>query len=265
MTWRNVRLAVSRKFRIAAKDKYGIEGDLLKGLIMRLAPGDIVPECIGNSCCAICSCKQDRGNSRLVLGWSLDNPLQFFSYCNNCDREWQAERRKLPAHKFVVWINSNNRIEHFETRDSALHTVMTVAAQGFCAGPAGYNARDALYLCNMAEKAYPASFWSERSSLSLPLETFFMNRNIDHRIRYLNKLDEEWEDSVKWADNVIEELRGGFDFQKEKKKAWTSEWEKQWKTFVANKDFHGKEGRICWSKYEWRFFKEKCQGRSLVE
>lgn len=127
---------------------------------MRLAPGDIVPGCIGNSCCAICSCKQDRGNSRLVLGWSLDNPLQFFSYCNICDRECQAERRQLPAQKFAIWINSNNRIEDFETRDSALRTVMTVAAQGFCVGLAGYNARDALYLCNMAKKAYPVSFWS---------------------------------------------------------------------------------------------------------
>ncbi|KAF8929080.1 hypothetical protein BGZ47_001284, partial [Haplosporangium gracile] len=92
---------------------------------------------------------------------------------------------------------------------------------------------------------------------------FFMNRDIDHRIRYLNKLDEEWEDGVKWADDVIEELRGGFDFQKEKN-AWTSEWEKQWRAFVTNKEFHGKEGRICWRKYEWCFFKERCQGRSLV-
>lgn len=94
--------------------------------------------------------------------------------------------------------------------------------------------------------------------------SFLMDRTLDQRIQYLNKLDEEWEGGVKWADDVIEELRGGFDFQREKNKAWTSEWEKQWKTFVTNKEFRGKKGRICWSKYEWRFFKERCQGRSLV-
>ncbi|KAF9956748.1 hypothetical protein BGZ70_009789 [Mortierella alpina] len=179
---------------------------------------------------------------------------------------------------------------------------MTVAAQGFCVGPAGYNARDALYLCNIAEKASPASFWSGtqliitaagnicptrkfttdrivfRDGKALPYgaeeqilvassefeNCFFLDRNIDQRIQYLNKLEEEWDDGVQWADEVMEELRDGFDFEREKKKAWTNEWEKQWKAFVANKEFNGKKGRICWRKYEWRFFKEICQGRSLV-
>ena len=91
-----------------------------------------------------------------------------------------------------------------------------------------------------------------------------MNRNIDQRIQYLNRLEEEWDDGVKWADEVMENLREGFDFEKEKKNAWTNEWEKQWKAFVKRKEDGGKGGRICWRRYEWRFFKEICQGRSLV-
>lgn len=132
----------------------------MEGLIICLAPGSVIPECIRNSRCTICSCKQDRGNSRLVLGWSLGSPLKYFSYCNNCDRELQAERRRQLRRKYSVWISSCGRLENFESRDVALHTIMTVAVQGFCYGPARYNARDALYLCNMADKASPSSFWS---------------------------------------------------------------------------------------------------------
>lgn len=91
-----------------------------------------------------------------------------------------------------------------------------------------------------------------------------MDRTIVQRIQYLKKIEEEWEEGVKWADGVIQELQGGFDSQSEEDEAWTNQWEHRWKVFVKNKDFKGHRERVLWTKHEWRYFVKRCQGRSLV-
>ncbi|KAK5828307.1 hypothetical protein F5H01DRAFT_360223 [Linnemannia elongata] len=244
--------------------------------------------------------EQDRENSRLILGTSINTPLRFFSYCKRCDRVQQAKRRQEPMGKFKRWIES--RLGEFESPNSALDTIMTVAVQGFCFGPAIYNSKEELYLCTMAKEASPKCFWSglqltvAASGVGCPTKKFtadrivfhegcalpygakeqflvassefanyfFMDRTIVQRIQYLKKIEEEWEEGVKWADGVIQELQGGFDSQSEEDEAWTNQWEHRWKVFVKNKDFKGHRERVLWTKHEWRYFVKRCQGRSLV-
>ncbi|KAI7820866.1 hypothetical protein BC939DRAFT_494449 [Gamsiella multidivaricata] len=91
-------------------------------------------------------------------------------------------------------------------------------------------------------------------------ELLFMDRTVDQRIQYLKNIEQGWEDGVQWTDHIIEELRDGFDAEKEKK-PWTAEWEQRWRKFVNSKVHRD---RVVWSKFEWRFFLETCQGRSLV-
>jgi hypothetical protein len=47
-----------------------------------------------------------------------------------------------------------------------------------------------------------------------------------------------------------------------KEKAMDDRVGKKWKTFVGSKQQD--EDRIKWTKWEWRFFRETCQDRSLV-
>ncbi|KAF9118705.1 hypothetical protein BGW39_000929 [Mortierella sp. 14UC] len=202
--------------------------------------------------------------------------------------------------KFNVWIRA--RLRDFESRDSALHTIMTVAVQGFCFGPAAYNSREGLYLRKMAKEVSPKCFWSglqltvTAGSAVCPTKKFtadrivfhegralgygakgqllvassefancfLMDRTLAQRIQYLKKIEEEWEEGVKWADQVIRELRDGFDSSNREGVAWTNDWENRWNVFVKNKAFSGHKERVVWSKHEWRFFVERCQGRSLV-
>ncbi|KAI7816629.1 hypothetical protein BC939DRAFT_481860 [Gamsiella multidivaricata] len=109
------------------------------------------------------------------------------------------------------------------------------------------------------------SWWPLRTfrtaCMLLPIDnSFFMDRTVDQRIQYLKNIEQGWEDGVQWTDHIIEELRDGFDAEKEKK-PWTAEWEQRWRKFVNSKVHRD---RVVWSKFEWRFFLETCQGRSLV-
>ncbi|KAF9280628.1 hypothetical protein BGZ68_007110 [Mortierella alpina] len=45
---------------------------------------------------------------------------------------------------------------------------------------------------------------------------------------------------------------------------WSDEWTSKWKRFVATKERDGHGDRVQWNKYEYRFFLETCEGRSLV-
>lgn len=82
-------------------------------------------------------------------------------------------------------------------------------------------------------------------------------------MRYLNQLDEGWEDGIRWADGAIDKLRG-YNAEAEKGQPWTADWEQRWCRFFNSKLYNGKVDRVQWSKAEWRFFVETCQSRSLV-
>ncbi|KAF9154819.1 hypothetical protein DFQ26_009944, partial [Actinomortierella ambigua] len=86
---------------------------------------------------------------------------------------------------------------------------------------------------------------------------------IEQRVRYLDQLDEGWEDGIRWADGAIDRLRG-YDAEAEKERPWTAAWDRRWRGFVSRKAYVGKEDRVQWTKEEWRFFVETCQSRSLV-
>ncbi|KAF9342968.1 hypothetical protein BGX26_006491 [Mortierella sp. AD094] len=90
-----------------------------------------------------------------------------------------------------------------------------------------------------------------------------MDLDVDQRVQLLDRIEEQWEEDIEWANGVIEELKR-YDTETEKKKRWTKEAEQRWKDFVRNKVESGHEDRIRWDKFEWRFFIQKCQGRSLV-
>ncbi|KAI8595207.1 hypothetical protein EDD21DRAFT_420888 [Dissophora ornata] len=98
---------------------------------------------------------------------------------------------------------------------------------------------------------------------ALVASSFFTNRTIDQRVRYLNQLDEGWEDGIQWADGAIDKLRG-YNAEAEKGRPWTADWEQRWRRFFSSKLYIGKVDRVQWSKTEWRFFHETCQSRSLV-
>ncbi|KAF9089653.1 hypothetical protein BGX27_002430 [Mortierella sp. AM989] len=318
ITWRNVLLGAGKKAgyfhskklcsrcttrnrALKFKEEYDPEGDMLPTFVQSLAPNSQVPGAMKSSLCAICSCRQGRGNSRIILGNSISTPLRFFSYCKSCDREQQNRRRQGPMGKFKRWIGS--RLGDFESPDAALDAIMTVALQGFCFGSAVYTSKEKMYLCTMAKEASPKCFWSGfqltvaasgvhcpttkftadrivfHEGCALPYGAkeqflvassefanyFFMDRTIIQRTQYLKKIEKEWGEGAKWADGVIQELQGGFDSQSEEDEAWTNEWEHRWNVFVKNKDFKGHRERVLWNKYdEWRFFVKRCQGRSLV-
>lgn len=166
------------------KEEYDSEGDMLPTFVQLLAPNNQVPEALENTFCAICSCRQDRENSRLILGKSINTPLRFFSYCKLCDRVQQAKRRQEPMGKFKRWIGS--RLGEFDSPNSALDTIMTVAVQGFCFGPAIYNSKEELYLCSMAKEASPKCFWSglqltvAASGVGGPTKKFTADRIVFH-------------------------------------------------------------------------------------
>ncbi|KAG9060867.1 hypothetical protein KI688_007936 [Linnemannia hyalina] len=106
--------------------------------------------------------------------------------------------------------------------------------------------------------------YGAKGRLLVASSDFLMDRTLAQRIQYLNKIEEEWEEGVKWADQVIRELRDGFEPSKWEDVVWTNDWENRWNVFVKNKAFSGHKERVVWSKHEWRFFVERCQGRSLV-
>ncbi|KAF9924007.1 hypothetical protein BGZ67_009562 [Mortierella alpina] len=221
-------------------------------------------------------------------------PIKFYSYCHKCSKERASQTREEPIHKFNVWIQDHKDEAQFNSRESALNTVMTVAVQGFCAGQAMYNPQEQFHLRVMAREAKPMCFWSgaqlsitarcpknkftvdrtifhQNKALRYGAEDqilvaasqfancFFMNRTVDERIQHLDSIEQEWEAGLEWADRAIEELRSGFDEKKEW--AWTAEWTTRWSDFVKGKVHRD---RVAWSKSQWRFFHEVCQGRSLV-
>ncbi|KAG0227748.1 hypothetical protein BGW41_003692 [Actinomortierella wolfii] len=136
---------------------------------------------------------------------------------------------------------NNEDQAQFNSRESVLNTVMTVAVQGFCAGQAMYNPQEQFHLRVMAREANPTCFWNgvqlsitarcpknkftvERTifhqgkvlrygaenqilvAASQFANCFFMNRIVDERIRYLEKIEQGWEAGLEWADHAIEEL-----------------------------------------------------------
>lgn len=83
-------------------------------------------------------------------------------------------------YKFAVWINDHKDQAQFNPKESALNTVMTVAVQGFCAGPAMYNTREQLHLRAMAREVNPTCFWSGAqlsiTAKSCPRKKFTVDR-----------------------------------------------------------------------------------------
>jgi len=94
-------------------------------------------------------------------------------------------------------------------------------------------------------------------------DSFFQDRTIKQRIQYLERIEQGWDEGVRWADGIISELQE-YDPESEGKKAWTSQWDSRWKAFVRNKEATGHGERVLWGKNEWCFFARSCQGRSLV-
>ncbi|KAF9086696.1 hypothetical protein BGX27_003118 [Mortierella sp. AM989] len=65
---------------------------------------------------------------------------------------------------------------------------------------------------------------------SLFCNCFFMDLDVDQRVQLLDRIEEQWEEGIEWADGVIEELKR-YDAETEKKKRWTKEAEQRWKDF----------------------------------
>lgn len=120
-----------------------------------------MPACAENSHCPLCLCVQDRSNSRLRLGCSLNIPLIFHAFCNNCDKIQQRESRASILGKLSDWASKRiHAREKFTSLDSALYTAMTVVVQGFSYGPAVYSSSEQFHIRVMAEEATPACFWT---------------------------------------------------------------------------------------------------------
>ncbi|KAF9116432.1 hypothetical protein BGW39_002724, partial [Mortierella sp. 14UC] len=93
---------------------------------------------------------------------------------------------------------------------------------------------------------------------------FFLARDAEQRAKYLDNIGRNWVEGIIWADSAIHRLQQGFDLELEKRKTWTVEWTQKWKRFVGNKKQHRVQHRVEWNKWEWRFFVETCENRSLV-
>ncbi|KAK3828001.1 MAG: hypothetical protein J3Q66DRAFT_409141 [Benniella sp.] len=177
--------------------------------------------------------------------------------------------------KFRKWVS--HRLESFESRAAALNTIMTVAIQGYCCGQGEYTAREMLYLTDMAKAASPTCFWSgeglvitSSTDLVTPTHKFTADRVVfrdgqappygadeqvlvassefancvEERIRYLEDNERQWNEGTTWADKVISDIREGYD--------------------ADTGSHHKNDDRVGWTKFEWRFLHEMCQGRSLV-
>ncbi|KAF9365945.1 hypothetical protein BGX34_007304 [Mortierella sp. NVP85] len=304
ITWREVMLS-ERKDRLylssnsmcqkcaraarlsKVKDHLGIDEDenVSQALVKRKF--DKIAE---DTFCAVCSRKLNLDNSHLVIGTTIKAPVRYAAYCRDCNNKRVALRSQNPMGKFRMWIAS--RLESFESRGTALSTIMTVALQGYCHGPAEYSAKEVFYLTKMAKEASPTCFWSG-SELTVtstadvcPTQKFTADRVVfrngealpygaeeqilvassefancvEQRIHYLDDLERNWDKGTAWADKVISDLRDGYDAEKEKKKPWSAEWRRRWLAFSSRK----KEERVCWTKFEWRYMHEMCRGRSLV-
>ncbi|KAF9085958.1 hypothetical protein BGX27_003294 [Mortierella sp. AM989] len=93
---------------------------------------------------------------------------------------------------------------------------------------------------------------------------FFGARSAQERAHYLDRIEQGWSEGIAWADKAIQKLQQGYDIDHEKRKKWTPEWTKKWKTFVYSKKNDGKDHRIEWNQWEWRFFMETTANHSLV-
>ncbi|KAG0008438.1 hypothetical protein BGZ80_003448, partial [Entomortierella chlamydospora] len=288
------------QYEKTVRETYGIEEDLVQGLIDLHAPGDQVPAYARNKFCSDCSVSLNRANGKLVRGSSAAWPLNFYQYCNTCKASRHSVYRSDPLSKMGRLIHSCKRLGEFESRDIALHTMMTVAVQGFSFGPARYEPSEVIYLRSMAARSDMHCFWTGlplsldpksgpaiRFSLdrtifvkgkaldygsedqvlvaaSLFSNCFFGARNVKQRVQYLNNIERGWAENILWADRAIKNLQEGFDIEREKKRVWTKEWNKKWGEFLRSKKKIGHKDRIEWSQWEWRYFRETCGGRSLV-
>ncbi|KAK3808439.1 MAG: hypothetical protein J3Q66DRAFT_354819 [Benniella sp.] len=89
-----------------------------------------------------------------------------------------------------------------------------------------------------------------------------MNRDINECIEYLNTIERCRIEGTTWADGAIRQLQQGCDIEEEKKKNWTEAWTRNWILFLERR--RRSPRRVEWNKWQWRFFKETCNGRSLV-
>ncbi|KAF9979805.1 hypothetical protein BGZ65_005991 [Modicella reniformis] len=92
-------------------------------------------------------------------------------------------------------------------------------------------------------------FDQEGKALSYGDKDQLFHRTIEQRVRYLDQLNEGWEDGIQWADRAIEKLRG-YNVETEKYRPWTTVRERSWRCFVKQKDMRGKLDRVQWSKEE---------------
>ncbi|KAK3820104.1 MAG: hypothetical protein J3Q66DRAFT_428923 [Benniella sp.] len=272
---------------------YDIKGDLLPGLIEKLAPGNQVPAYAMGYSCIGCSVPLDRSNTRLDLGSSVAAPLKLHGRCTACIRTHRSDPVRKIEKRLSEW-------DGFVSREVTLQTMLTVFVNGFAPGPAKYDAAETARLRALATTASPQCFWTglqlsmdshiepnvkfsfDRTTFvngraleygsseqvivaaSLLANCFFGARDPQQRAAYLDRLEQDWESGITWADSAILQLQQGYDADAEQTKAWTPEWEVKWKQFVQHKESTGHQDRIQWSKWEWRFFHETCEGRSLV-
>lgn len=139
-------------------ETYGIEGNLVQGLVDQLAPGDTIPSCAENSFGSNCAVRLNRTNGRLVRGTSAAILIKFWSYCSSCDLACGHGDKSDPLCKIRQW--SFHWLESFDSRDSVQQTMMTVVAQGFASGPATYQPSEVTFLCTLAQKSVPRCFWT---------------------------------------------------------------------------------------------------------
>ncbi|KAF9116426.1 hypothetical protein BGW39_002745, partial [Mortierella sp. 14UC] len=294
MSWRNVDLvdtdgklhfysndlcrqchakAKKDKYERAMQETYGIEGSVLRGLVDQLAPSENVPACSKTSFCRNCTVRLTRTNGKLMRGSSAAIPIKFWDYCNSCASACGYGDDSDPLCKVARW--SFLWLEGFESRESVQHTMMTIMVQGFALGPVTYQPSEFVFLRTLARQSAPRCFWTglqlsidsdaePKSKFSFDRTTFFGARDVVQRVAYLDKIEQDWTEGNSWADGVIKKLQQGCNIDIEKKRPWTTELEKKWKTFVGSKQQNNNEDRIEWTKWEWRFFRETRQDRSLV-
>lgn len=176
------------------RDDFGIEGDLVQGLINLLVPRHQIPAGMEDAHCARCLCKQDRSNSLLQLGRSIDTPLAFRSYCKECFN--RHIRKAGILKKLSEWAcKRNDERGGFASRDSALYTAMTVVVQGFSYGSATYSSSEKFHVRTMVEKATPVCFWTGKQ-LSLTDLTSSTNQFTVDKIMF----DQEGK-ALRYGDN----------------------------------------------------------------
>ncbi|KAG0324774.1 hypothetical protein BGZ99_001443 [Dissophora globulifera] len=242
----------------------------------------------------------NRSNGALVIQRSEKAPLQFRPHCNECHNARYPRATMNPLRNMKAFAYGNEKHKCFGSSQEAFHTILTVVVQGFSTGPAQYNPQETLHIEAFAPKADHVCFWtglplsfdthaapiskfsldrttfvdgralnygSEDQTIvaaSLFINCFFGARNPQQRAEYLNDIEQGWDEGVIWADHAIKTLNQGFDLEAEMKREWSKEWSDKWYTYVNSRATRGKEHHIKWDKWEWRFFKETCAGRSLV-